>query len=509
MGVEPERLSIRGVSKSFGPVRAVRNVSFSITPGTIHALVGENGAGKSTLVKIITGMQPPDSGEILLDGKVCKFFTPLDARRHGITAVYQDPKLFPHLDVAENIFMGFHPRTTFGLVSKRTMYAEADRMLADLGVKMDPRALLAGRSVAEIQFVEIIRAMCADLRLLILDEPTASLTPAESDRLFVVVDSLKRRGVSVLFISHRLDEVRRIADRVTVMRDGEHIVTAAAAEMTEADMVRRMVGRELTSLFVRGESRTPGAVMLEVKKLSLPGVFENVTMSVRAGEIVGLAGLVGAGRTEIAESIFGIRPPKSGKVVIDNVELKPSNPGQMLRKGVAYIPENRDDNGLLVDLSIASNICLAVLDRLGPLGFISRSAETRFARPFADDFEIKTTSLDAAAGSLSGGNRQKVVLAKWLGTEPKVFILDEPTHGIDIGTKSQVHQRISELAATGYPVLLISSDLPEILAMCDRILVVAAGRIVAEFARGEATQEKVMVAASRGSRSSDAGEERP
>jgi rhamnose transport system ATP-binding protein len=509
MTAETERLSIRSVSKSFGPVRAVRNVSFCIEACTIHALVGENGAGKSTLVKMITGMLPPDSGEILLDGRVCKFFTPLDARRSGITAVYQDPKLFPHLDVSENIFMGFQPRNTFGLVNKRRMYTETERMLGELGVEIDPRALLAGRSVAEIQFVEIIRAMYADLRLLILDEPTASLTPAEADRLFAVANSVKQRGVSVLFISHRLDEVRRIADRVTVMRDGEHIVTAPAADMTEADMVRHMVGRELTSFFVRRESRAAGPVMFEVKNLSLPGVFDNVSMSVRAGEIVGLAGLVGAGRTEIAESIFGIRPPKTGKVVVGNAEVKPSSPRQMLRKGVAYIPENRDDHGLIVELGIACNICLAVLDRLGPWGFIGRSSESRFAKPFADDFEIKTPSLDALAGSLSGGNRQKVVLAKWLGSEPKVFILDEPTHGIDVGTKSQVHQRVSKLAEAGYPVVLISSDLPEILAMSDRILVVASGRIVAEFSRAEATQEKVMMAASCSPSLVSAGGERP
>jgi rhamnose transport system ATP-binding protein len=461
--------------------------------------VGENGAGKSTLVKMITGMERPDEGAILLDGEVCRFETPLDARRRGITAVYQDPRLFPHLDVAENIFMGFQPRNALGLIGRKSMYAEADRLLAELGVSIDPRSLLARRSVAEIQFVEIARAICADLRVLILDEPTASLTPAEADRLFGVVDALKRRGVSIIFISHRLEEVRRIADDVTVMRDGEHIVTAPAASLSEADMVRHMVGRELKSFFVRGEAHLPGAKVLEVKALSLRGAFSDVSFSVRAGEIVGLAGLVGAGRTEIAEAIFGIRPPDSGTVVIDGVEARPENPTQMLRKGVAYIPENRDDNGLVVELGIASNICLSVLSRLGRGGLIRRGAEAEFARPFVEDFEIKAPGLDSAVGSLSGGNRQKVVLAKWLATKPKVLILDEPTHGIDVGTKSQVHQRISELAARGFPVLMISSDLPEILGMCDRVLVVAGGSIVAEFERDEATQEKIMTAASRGS----------
>jgi rhamnose transport system ATP-binding protein len=492
-----DRLGIVGIVKSFGPVQAVKSVSFGVKAGSVHALVGENGAGKSTLVKIITGMQRPDAGRILLDGDECFFDTPLEARRRGITAVYQDPKLFPHLDVAENIFMGFHPRTWLRTVDKKRMYDDAARRLSELGVDIDPRSLLAGRSIAEIQFVEIVRAMCADLRLLILDEPTASLTPSEADRLFSVVASLKKRGVSVIFISHRLEEIGRVADEVTVMRDGEHIVTAPAAGMTEEAMVRYMVGRELKSLFVEKSSKPIGAPVLEVRGLGLPGVFENVSFSVRAGEIVGLAGLVGAGRTEIAESIFGVRPPASGTVAIDGAVVVPKNPAQMLRAGLAYIPENRDDNGLVVELGVASNICLSVLGRLGRAGFISHASETRFAAPFADDFEIKTPNLDMAVTSLSGGNRQKVVLAKWLATKPKILILDEPTHGIDVGTKSQVHQRISDLAAEGYPILLISSDLPEVLGMCDRVLVVAHGRIVAEFSRDEATQEKIMTAASR------------
>jgi rhamnose transport system ATP-binding protein len=399
--------------------------------------------------------------------------------------------------VAENIFMGFQPRGPIGLVNEKRMYAEAARVLGELGVDIDPRSLLARRSVAEIQFVEIARAMFADLRLLILDEPTASLTPAEAGKLFEVVGSLKARGVSILFISHRLEEIRRVSDEVTVMRDGEHIVTLPAASLSEEDMVRHMVGRELKSFFVRGQSKQAGAPVLEVRGLSLPGTFQDVSFSVRSGEIVGLAGLVGAGRTEIAEAIFGIRPPSSGSVRIDGVEARPRSPGQMLRKGLAYIPENRDDNGLVTELGIASNICLATLGRLGRAGLITRSAEEVFARPFAEDFEIKALGLDSAVASLSGGNRQKVVLAKWLATRPKVLILDEPTHGIDVGTKAQVHQRISELAAEGFPVLMISSDLPEILAMCDRILVVAAGSVVAEFSRVEATQEKIMTAASR------------
>jgi rhamnose transport system ATP-binding protein len=490
------RLTLNGVSKSFGPVKAVKDVSFSVAPGSVHALVGENGAGKSTLVKMITGMDRPDAGEIYLDGKPCRFETPIDARSAGITAVYQDPKLFPHLDVAENIFMGIYPKTRYGMVDKRKMYQEARKRLEDLGADIDPRSPLAGRTVAEIQFVEIVRATCADLRLLFLDEPTASLTPAEADRFFKVVESLTARGVSVVFISHRLHEIRRICDAITVLRDGEHIHTGPAAELTEHDMVQLMVGRDLSSLFVRVEAPVSEEPLFEVRGLSLEGVFQDVSFSLRGGEVVGMAGLIGAGRTEIAETIFGIRKPTSGSVVVDGVETRPRSVRQMMKLGVAYIPEDRDLNGVITPMGLANNICLAALNRVAAAGFVRRGRENGFAEKYAEDFEIKSSGMDAPVSSLSGGNRQKVVLAKWLATVPKVLILDEPTHGIDVGTKSQVHQRVSELASAGFPVLLISSDLQEILGMSDRVLVVAGGRIVAEFTKGEATQENIMAAAS-------------
>jgi rhamnose transport system ATP-binding protein len=497
------RLTLVGVSKSFGPVKAVRNVSFSVAPGSVHALVGENGAGKSTLVKMITGMEKPDSGDILLDGHPCRFETPIDARTAGITAVYQDPKLFPHLDIAENIFMGIYPKTRFGMVDKRSMYLEARRRLEELGADLDPRSPLAGRTVAEVQFVEIVRAMCADLKLLFLDEPTASLTPSEAERFFKVVESLTARGVSVVFISHRLQEVRRISDTITILRDGEHIATTPASELSEHDMVQLMVGRDLSSLFVRVEAPVTDEPVFEVRNLSLAGVFEDIDFSIHGGEVVGMAGLIGAGRTEIAETVFGIRRPTSGTIVVDGVETKPRNARQMMKLGIAYIPEDRDLNGIITPLGVSDNICLAALNRVSTLGLVRQAKENAFAAKYAEDFEIKTTGMDAPASSLSGGNRQKLVLAKWLAAVPKVLILDEPTHGIDVGTKSQVHQRVSELASAGFPVLLISSDLPEILGMSDRVLVVAEGRIVAEFSKAEATQEKIMEAASMHARSAE------
>ncbi|HUX50391.1 MAG TPA: sugar ABC transporter ATP-binding protein [Spirochaetia bacterium] len=494
-------LEVRAVTRSYGPVRAVNEVSFSIGRGEIHSLVGENGAGKSTLVKMITGLEAPDSGEILLDGTPCHFRTPIEAREAGITVVYQDPKLFPHLDVAENIFMGIYPRNALGLVSRRTMYAEAKRLLAELDVPIDPRSLIAGLTVAEIQFVEIIRAMYADLRLLILDEPTASLTPSEADRLFALIESLKRKGKSIIFISHRLEEVRKISDMVTVMRDGRHVVTAPAADFSESDLVRAMVGRELESLFVRSHASIDRSrVILEVRNLSLPGHFRNVSFSIHSGEIVGMAGLVGAGRTEIAESIFGIRPPAAGEVFVNGTLVQPTSSGTMRESGVAYLPEDRDMHGLIMDMGVSANVTLTVLDKLGRHGVITRQAQNQSAEVYVRELEIRTETLETSVKRLSGGNRQKVVFAKWLATDPSVFILDEPTHGIDIGSKSQVHERIARLADQGFAVLLISSDLPEILSMCDRILVVNAGEIVSEFARDEANQEKVMFAATSGRR---------
>jgi rhamnose transport system ATP-binding protein len=404
--------------------------------------------------------------------------------------------LFPHLDVAENIFMGIYPKTRFGMVDKRAMYREARRMLEELGADIDPRSPLAGRTVAEIQFVEIVRAMCADLKLLFLDEPTASLTPSEAERFFKVVESLVARGVSVVFISHRLQEVSRIADYITVLRDGEHIATSPAADLSEQDMVQLMVGRDLSSLFVRVEAPVSDEPMFEVRSLSLTGVFDDISFSIRGGEVVGMAGLIGAGRTEIAETIFGIRKPTSGSVVIQGVETTPRSARQMMKLGIAYIPEDRDLNGIITPLGLSSNICLAAMDRVASAGLVRHRKENSFAAKYAEDFEIKSAGMDSPVSSLSGGNRQKVVLAKWLATVPKVLLLDEPTHGIDVGTKSQVHQRVSELASAGFPVLLISSDLPEILGMSDRVLVVAGGRIVAEFPKAEATQEKIMSAAS-------------
>jgi rhamnose transport system ATP-binding protein len=490
------RLRIAGISKSFEGIHALNDVSFDVWPGKIHALVGENGAGKSTLVKIITGLLEPDAGQIALDGRTVRFATPMAAREAGVSAVYQDPKLFPHLDVAENIFMGIFPRLGAGVVDRRRTYAEADRLLRELGVDLDPRAIVAGLSVAELQFVGIARALTRDLRLLILDEPTAAITPSEAERLFDIVRSLRDRGTAVIFISHRLEELFGFVDSVTVLRDGRHVRTAPIEELRQTEIVRLMVGRSLENLYRRaGDGTQLGEERLRVEGLTLAGAFRDVSFSVRAGEVVTLAGLVGAGRTEVAQAIFGITPAESGRVWIDGREVTVREPRQMLGLGVAYLPEDRDGQGLVTQFSVADNVTLPIIGRLARRGFLDRGRERELAERMAGDLQVKMSGLDQLVAALSGGNRQKVVLGKWLATEPGVLLLDEPTHGIDVGTKAQVHDLVASLAAQGLAILVISSDLPEVLAISTRILVLAEGFLTAEFRGGEVDQEQVMLAA--------------
>jgi rhamnose transport system ATP-binding protein len=490
------RLRIAGISKSYEGIHALDGVSFDVLPGEIHALVGENGAGKSTIVKIITGLVEPDGGEVLLDGAAVRFSTPMEARDAGVSAVYQDPKLFPHLDVAENIFMGIFPRRSGRIIDRRGMYAETERLLDELDVDLSPTALVAGLSVAELQFVGIARALTKQLSLLILDEPTAALTPTEADRLFSVVRTLRDKGTSIIFISHRLEELPGFVDSVTVLRDGHHVKTADIDEMNQAEIVRLMVGRSLENLYRRaGEGVELGDELLRVEGLSLPGAFRDITFSVKAGEVVTLAGLVGAGRTEIAQAIFGIAPAESGQVWIEGQEVKAENARQMLSLGVAYLPEDRDGQGLVTEFSIEHNITLPIMRRLSRLGFVRRNAERAVADDITTELDVRMSSVDQIVNALSGGNRQKVVIGKWLAAKPRVLILDEPTHGIDVGTKAQVHDLIANLAGSGLAILAISSDLPEVLAISSRILVINEGLLVAEFPGEGTTQEEVITAA--------------
>lgn len=490
-------LSLRGIGKSFGPVKALEDVSFDVLPGRVHGLVGENGAGKSTLVKIITGLEKADTGQVLLAGQPVQFHTPIEARNWGVAAVYQDPKLFPHLSVAENIAMGAYPTGRLGGVDRAAMHARARELLGRLGSDLDTRRLVAGLSVAEHQFIEIARALSSDVKVLILDEPTSSLTPAEAERLFTVVRRLRDRGTAIILITHRLEEIEAISDDITVLRDRRHVATMLAQNVERADLVQMMVGRSLETLFTRRDRPEFGEERLRVENLTLDGVFENVSFALRAGEVVGMGGLVGAGRTEIAQTLFGITPPSSGKVFLMGREITPKSPAQMLAAGLAYLPEDRDKDGIIMPETITRNITLPILHRLSRWGFVNRGAEADLAAEASAAYRVRTPSVEQVISALSGGNRQKVAFAKWLATNPRVLILDEPTHGIDIGSKAQVHEMVAQLADRGLAVLLISSDLPELLAMSDRILVMAEGVLTAEFQRDEATQETVMTAAAR------------
>jgi rhamnose transport system ATP-binding protein len=498
--VEP-RLSIRQISKSYDGIQALHDIEFDIAPGEIHALVGENGAGKSTLVKIITGIQSADSGNIMLDGIECRFRGPMDARAHGVVAVQQDPRLYPNLDIAENVFMGIHPRTKAGFIDRKLMYRRTKETLERLGADLDPRTLVVSLSTGQMLFVEFARAMFdGQEKLLLLDEPTASLSPKEADQIFDVVRKLRERGVSILFITHRLEELAGFADRITVLRDGAHVLTNNMCHVSQPEIVHYMVGRvqsELAEVDRRIDTATSVSYepVLRVEDLTSDGEFSGISFAVRAGEIVGMAGLVGSGRTEIAKALFGAVPVSSGKAWVSGKEVSIRDPAQMIGEGVVYVPEDREIEGLIAQLSVIDNMLLPAVVKYSRMGFVDERRERETFDEYSARFQIRAAGPHASISSLSGGNRQKVVLAKWMAMRPKVFIFDEPTHGIDVGSKAQVHSVIRDLAKQGLAILMISSDLPEILKMCDRVLVVSDGALVAEFPRDAATQEKIMAAA--------------
>jgi rhamnose transport system ATP-binding protein len=487
-------VELRGLSKSYGGVRAVADVSFGIERATVHALVGENGAGKSTLVKILTGVVQPDEGELMIGGEPHRIGDPQTAHRLGIIAMYQEPTVFPDLSVAENVFAGRRPRTRVRTVDWQEMRRHAARILDELGVDFGPDTPVRGLGVADRQLLEIAKALSTSARLLIMDEPTAALSPHEVENLFSTVRRLRDRGVAVVFISHRLEEVTAIADTVTVLRDGRHIATRPAAELPHGEIVRLMVGRSLDALFPKEEAEI-GDVVLRAEGLTRRGIFSNVSFELKRGEIVGLAGFVGSGRTEVARSIFGIDPLDGGRLTIDGRAFRPRSPRAALRRGLAYLPEDRLHQGLVQPMSVGENVSMAVLPELTPAGLLRPRRERALARRFMEQLRIKATSPAQVVRSLSGGNQQKVVLSKWLAAEPRILILDEPTHGVDVGTKADVHRTISHLAAQGLTILLISSELLEVLGMSDRILVMREGRLVEELPRAEATEERVIQAA--------------
>jgi rhamnose transport system ATP-binding protein len=483
-----------GISKRFGVVHALQNVDLNLFPGEVHALVGENGAGKSTLVKILAGIHRPDTGVVKVGGEMVELRSPTQAQDLGIAVVQQEPMLFPDLDVAENVFMGRHPRDRFRRVDWKRMYREVDQLLASLDVSLSSHAPVQGLSVAEQQLVEIAKALSLQARVLVLDEPTAALSSHEVDELFAIVKQLREREVAVLFVSHRLDEVFTIADRLTVFRDGTHIITAPVSQMNTEEMIKHMVGRELSNLFPKGEAEI-GEVVLEVRQLTRPGVFADVNFQLRRGEILGFAGLVGAGRTEVERVLFGIDRAESGEIWLKGKKVRIRSPKRAMDYGIAYVPEDRHQHGLVMNFSIASNVTLAILQQVSRLGLLDPRRERKIASAYSSQLNVRSAGVEQLVNALSGGNQQKVVLGKWLATNPSVLILDEPTRGIDVGAKAEVHRIISDLAARGLAIILISSELPEVLAMADRVIVLHEGRVTGTFARSEATQERVMFAA--------------
>ncbi|MGA8444984.1 MAG: sugar ABC transporter ATP-binding protein [Roseiarcus sp.] len=499
-------LEIRGVAKRFDATQALEDVSLSLHAGEIHALLGENGAGKSTLIKIVTGVHQPDSGQILLGGQPVTIRSAAEAQRLGVAAIYQEPLLFPDLNVAENIFISHQDRGA--VVGWREMFREAEKILAELGMTLDVRKPARGLTLAAQQSVEIAKAISLNVRVLIMDEPTASLSAHEAQELFKLVRDLKRQGVAILFVSHRMEEVFEIADKITVFRDGRLISTRTRLEATPQRAIADMVGREIDLT----KARTTCArkdVVLSVADLGRQGVFEGVNFDLHRGEVLGFAGLIGAGRTDVGLALFGIEPATSGRILLGGkpVTVRTARDGMSL--GIAYVSEDRRQLGLVLPMSIFANITLPVLRRyLSRLGLVRTGLERRTADTFRDRLAIRTPSVDLEVAKLSGGNQQKVMLSKWLNTNPSVLILDEPTRGVDVGSKAEVHAIIGQLAAEGIGVIVISSDLPEVLVLSDRVLIMREGRQMAILDRAEANEETVMTAA-MGQRSTDSIDGRP
>jgi rhamnose transport system ATP-binding protein len=486
-------MQMRHISKRFDATQALDDVSLDVFPGEVHALIGENGAGKSTLIKIMTGIHRPDAGETLLDGKPVHIRNSQEAQSLGIAAIYQEPMVFPDLNVAENIFISHRDRGA--VVGWGKMYRDAEAILAQLGVKLDVRVPARGLTLAAQQAVEIGRAISLKVRVLIMDEPTASLSAHEVTQLFRLVTSLNSQGVAILFIGHRMEEVFRIADRITVLRDGRLISSTPRAEVRSEQIIRDMVGRKVEEFFAKSAAQR-GELLMSVRGLGKENVFHGVNFDVYRGEVLGFAGLIGARRTDVGLALFGVEPADAGEIIYEGTPQKIRSSEQALRLGIAYVTEDRRNLGLTTTMSMVANITLPTLRRyLTRLGLIKRAAETATAEEYRERLSIRSPSVNVQVSKLSGGNQQKVVLSKWLNARPRLLILDEPTRGIDVRTKAEVHHMISDLAGQGLGIILISSDLPEVLAMSDRILVMREGRQMGLFSRAEATQEVIMTAA--------------
>ena len=483
------------ITKSFAGVQALRGVSFELRSGEVHALLGENGAGKSTLIKVITGAEKADSGTLTVNGHPVPNNSPATARALGIAAVYQQPALFPDLTVEENIALALESNSVWRRIDWRARRRQACELLERCGAEIAPERTVSTLSMPEQQLVEIARAIGARARILILDEPTASLTDREVERLFRVLGALRGEGAGIIYISHRLDEVAVIADRVTVLRDGQTIATRDLKDVDRAELVRLMVGRDIQAIFPKRDVPV-GEIALEVRNLACRAAgIHHVTFHVRRGEILGIAGLVGSGRTELAETLFGLTPADDGEILLRGSAARIGSPAEAIRRHLGYLPEDRRQHGAVLEMPVAANISLANLNAVSRNGLIDHALERTMARSYVERLRIKTPSVYTETGSLSGGNQQKVAVARWLAIDPEVLILDEPTQGVDIGSKSEIHQIMVDLAEQGMAIVMISSELPEILGMSDRIAVMHAGTIAGILSRTEATQEKLLALA--------------
>lgn len=488
-------LELKGITKEFPGVKALDKVQFQLKSGEIHALMGENGAGKSTFIKVITGVHQPDGGEIYLNGKKVEMKNPNDAKEHGIAAIYQHATNYPDLNVTENIYMGHEKIHKFTRkIQWKEMHHDAKQLLESLGSSIDPKTEIKALSVAQQQIVEIAKALSTKAKIIIMDEPTAALTHRESEELYKITESLKQDGVSIIFISHRFEDMYRLADRVTIFRDSKYITTAAIQDVSDEFLIKSMVGREINQLFPVKDIEMKNE-LFRVDKLGQTGHFKDISFSIKAGEILGLTGLVGAGRSELCQAIFGIQPKDEGNIYIRGKKVDITSPTEAINKGIGYLPEDRQDQSLLLQWEINQNITLSSLERYAKKGWIDTKAERLASKELAEKVGVKTPSIFHTADSLSGGNQQKVSIAKLLTHDLEVLIFDEPTKGVDIGAKTAIYEIITELAERGYAILLVSSEMPEVLGLSDRIAVMCEGRLTRIFDRKEATQEAILEAA--------------
>ncbi|MDR1904286.1 MAG: sugar ABC transporter ATP-binding protein [Treponema sp.] len=488
-------LELRNISKNFPGVKALNDVHFELNYGEIHALMGENGAGKSTFIKIITGVYKPDGGEILIDGKSVDIKTPLDAQALGIAAIYQHVTCFPDISVAENIFMGHEKvHSPRGPINWRVMRQKAAELLQQLDANFDSRAVMGSLSVAQQQIVEIAKALSSNARIIIMDEPTAPLSKRESEDLYHITEGLKRKGVSVIFISHRFEDMYRLSDRVTVFRDGRYINTWNIAEADNHAIVVAMVGREILQFFPKRDT-VPGEEIFRVEGFSRTGYFKDVNFNLRKGEILALTGLVGAGRTEVCEAIYGVSSYDAGNIILNGKELHHPSTSEAITEGIGYLPEDRLKQGLVLRWEIVKNITLSVLDRFVKFGWINRIKENETAKELGEKLDVRAVSIHDLVSTLSGGNQQKVIVAKLLASDMKIIILDEPTKGVDVGAKTAIYSIMNDLVKMGYGIIMVSSEMPEVLGMSDRIVVMRDGRVTATLKTGDATQEIILQAA--------------